>query len=339
MKKYLLKKALVFTMFVLFIGASLVSAVDINLENQNDEKKIIHLNINDGLVGYWSFDLENAEDESGNGNSGIVYGATLVDGISGRAFQFDGVDDYIDILDTGGYEFTNQDLTFSAWVQIADNDNHYHAFMSLADGTTQYGYPIIILSKCRSGYREGRIYFQLQTSLDEALIVPSNEDGDTLPKFEWIYLTGVIDYPDSVKFYVNGDLQGSVTPIDFDMSDALSLKLNFGSTPYPGYNGEYGRHNGRIDEVRIYDRALSDDEIKELYNNPAGLKKTIMFGRISNLTTDVGNLTMFKALRLRCIQFSPFRFYTTAGETIKISEDYRGLLTKNIVFGIFQSNI
>jgi len=212
--------------------------------------------------------------------------------------------------------------------------------MCLADETTQYGYPKIVLGKSRSGHQDGRIYFQLQTSYEDHIIVISNEDGDTLPKFDWIYLTGVIDYPDTLKLYINAELQGAVSLIDFNMSNASILKLNIGSYPYPGYNWEYGLHNGSIDEARIYDRALNENEIKELYENPGSLKKTIIFGRLSNLNMDVGNLMTFHAKRTNCIQFSPFKFATfKSGEKIKIYEEYKGFLNQNIIIGIFESNI
>ena len=105
LKNNLLKKTLVIVIFVLFIGTCLVSALNINSENKIVAKKISQLNLNDGLVGYWSCDFENAEDESGNGNFGVIHGAVAVDGISGRAFYFDGVNDYIDILDINDFLF------------------------------------------------------------------------------------------------------------------------------------------------------------------------------------------------------------------------------------------
>ena len=66
-----------------------------------------------GLVAYWSFDDGTATDEAGNnpfetlvsrdflvslGNGGTIHGANVVDGISGKALEFDGVDDYVACL-------------------------------------------------------------------------------------------------------------------------------------------------------------------------------------------------------------------------------------------------
>lgn len=335
MYKFLLKKTLVYSVIVILIGTSIVSAID--TISENSFKEISKLSLNDGLIGYWSFDYENAEDESINNNNGILNGPTVVEGISGKAFNFDGINDYIEVTNTDDYKFTNQDITFTAWVQIADNSDRYHCFMSIADSVTQYGYPKINLGKSRSGFEDGRIYFQLQTTAEDTIVF-SKEDGNTLPKNQWIFLTGVIDYPDSIKLYINGEIQAIDYLINFDMSDAFLLELDFGSTPYPGYDWEYGRHKGLIDELRIYNRALSDDEIMELYDNPGGFITTIMFGRIINVNTSVGNIITFQAKKLRWIRFSPFQFVTfKSGEKIKISDDYRGLLKEKFLFGLFRA--
>jgi hypothetical protein len=334
-QKYLINKKFVIGVLFLFIGTSLVSAVGINTNNIMIKRENLNFNINDGLVGYWSFDFENAEDESGNGNHGILNEAGVTDGLSGKALIFDGEDDYVEIIDTSDFEFVNQDFTFSVWVKIADNENHYRHFVSLGDATDDV--PRIDLAKARSEAAQGRIFGQIYTP-DESQVL-SFDEGDKIPKNEWLFLTIIADYPDSFKLYLNAELQDLDDLVDFDMSDAESLDLWIGGCPWEGISG-HGFHNSFIDEVRIYDRALTENEIKSLYNNPASLKDTIIIGRISNLNTDVGNLNTFEVISLYCIQFSPFKFVRLkSGETIKISNDYRGLLTKNLAIGIFHANI
>ena len=87
----------------LIISVSVVSAVDLER----------------GLVAYYSFDDCSAKDLSGNGNDGIIYGAKCVNGKFGKALSFDGVNDYVDI---GGGFLTNFEgentLTAVAWVNI-----------------------------------------------------------------------------------------------------------------------------------------------------------------------------------------------------------------------------
>ena len=75
--------------------------------------------LEDGLRAYYPFN-GNANDESGSGNDGIVYGATLTEDRfinSDSAYSFDGVDDYIDVGDDNSLKMTDA-ITISAWVKI-----------------------------------------------------------------------------------------------------------------------------------------------------------------------------------------------------------------------------
>ena len=68
----------------------------------------------DGLVAEWHFDGD-AKDSSGNGNDGSIYGATFVQGISGQALSFDGVNNYVNVGSSPIFDITdrirNHDLT------------------------------------------------------------------------------------------------------------------------------------------------------------------------------------------------------------------------------------
>jgi len=242
------------TMFYLYYGNS-------SSNSQQSPEKVW----DSSYCGVWH--LDDFYDSTYNNNDGTIHGATWTTGISGYCLKFDGENDYMDITDSSDFEFTNQNLTYSAWVQIYDNANHYRIFIALGDANQQYGYPKIVMGKFRSGSHDGRIYMEVVVSGTQCSMPLSNDDGDTLPKYEWIYLTGVVDYPDSLKLYVNAEFQGSDSLLDFDMSEAESLKLNIGSLPYPGWNGEHGRHKGLIDEVRILKKSRSQQWISTEYNN------------------------------------------------------------------------
>jgi hypothetical protein len=78
-----------------------------------------------GLAGYWKFDEGSgtvASDSSNNGNTGtLVNGPQWVDGIRGNALTFDGVDDYVDVLDSNNLD-VSQSITIEAWVKPHVND-------------------------------------------------------------------------------------------------------------------------------------------------------------------------------------------------------------------------
>jgi len=97
----------------------------------------------------------------------------------------------------------------------------------------------------------------------------SNLGGSDMPKYQWIHLAGVYDYTNrEIKMYYNGVLQDDVSYLgNFDLSGASSLKLNIGRY-VSSYS--YNYHVGKIDEVRIYNRALSESEIQDLYIQGGG---------------------------------------------------------------------
>jgi len=117
MRNELWTKGLVFGIILLFIGVSVVPSIGSIIEKSNSNSVIDDISINtihksesnenppipldDGLVGYWSFNEGSgtiAHDYSGNGNDGTINGgATWVAGISGYALSFDGFNDYLDL--------------------------------------------------------------------------------------------------------------------------------------------------------------------------------------------------------------------------------------------------
>ncbi len=227
--------------------------------------------LNEGLVAYWDFDEGSGSvvyDSAGD-HDGTINGATWVEGISGNALSFDGVNDWVEIPDAADFAFANQSVSFSTWVQIYDNINHYRDYIVLEDDHD--GYPRLGLAKLRSGYDGGRVYAQVVNEAMQSCIAMSIDDGETLPKFQWMHLAAVFDHENSLlTLYLDGDVQESVPLVSFDMSVASDLGLHLGRSFLYGA-GSYGWHKGLLDEVRIYDRALSPAEVGELYAGGPGL--------------------------------------------------------------------
>lgn len=336
MKTNMLRQGIVIGIMISFVGVSIVSSIGLRYGNSDNDSR----DLNDGLISYWSFDLDSADttkDEISN-HDGTIYGATHVDGISGLALEFDGEGDYIEIQDTSDFQFADESLTYSAWVQIFDNDNQYHCFIYLQD--TVDAYPLLALYKCRSGIEQGRMIFHVANADEGGSIVLSTDDGEELPKYEWMHVAGVVDHDEGIiNLYINGVSQGTDSLVNFDMDDSGTLGFRLGDDPWDNPVNP-GNHHGLLDEVRIYNRALSGREIQELCDNPGGLKPTIVFGRLTDLDSTVGNLATFEAVNIRGIKFSPFEIIRpTAGTMVKISEDYRGFLSDKFIIAICDSNI
>ena len=70
----------------------------------------------DGLIGHWTFDEGNANDVSGNGNDGVILGATPTNGVFGGAYHFDGNSR----IEVGNLSFTTQQYTVNGWIRTTE---------------------------------------------------------------------------------------------------------------------------------------------------------------------------------------------------------------------------
>ena len=69
-----------------------------------------------GLLGHWTFDGGNASDVSGNGNNGVIIGATVASGVSGEAYHFDGNSR----IEVGNLSFDTQEYTVNGWIRTTE---------------------------------------------------------------------------------------------------------------------------------------------------------------------------------------------------------------------------
>ncbi|MEQ9049213.1 MAG: LamG-like jellyroll fold domain-containing protein, partial [Marinoscillum sp.] len=207
-----------------------------------------------GLVAYYPFN-GNANDESENENDGTVNGATLTSdrhGNSNSAYDFSGAGGYsspaIDIPRAPELEPTNA-ITVSAWV----NPDNYENTGIVCKRNSANGRPYNSYSISFGG--DKKFSFTVSTTA-------TGDDGYGLIQktdFEygtWNHVVGTYD-GSKVSLYVNGVLE-----TDTVASGSIvysSLDLYFGRTGASNYT-----YDGRLDEVRIYNRALKPAEIKVL---------------------------------------------------------------------------
>jgi outer membrane protein assembly factor BamB len=204
------------------------------------------------LVGEWRFD-GNANDSSGNGNNGTINGATFVHGISGQALSFDGVDDYVNISNSATLMITDS-ITIEAWVNPRELGVWDRVvFKCASDDLLTCAYVFGLSS-------HGGVYFGMFNGHSQTYIDGSKQ----IPTDEWTHMTGTWDGT-TMRIYINGVEQAETLPFVGPINSANSqLKLGLGF-----YSGDSYAFNGTIDEVRIYNRALSADEIKRQYDEIA----------------------------------------------------------------------
>ena len=199
-----------------------------------------------GLVAGYGFDEGSGgsvADASGNNNNGTVGGAGWVPiGKSGGALNFDGTNDWVTVPDANSLDLTTG-MTVSAWVRPDNLGTAWRSVMfKERPGAVVYG-----LYANTSG----------QVPNVEATFGNTTEDvrGTTkVPDNQWTYLAGTYDGT-TLRMYVNGNLVGS---------EALGGAMTTSTSPLRiGGNERWGEFfDGLIDEVRVYNRALSATEIQ-----------------------------------------------------------------------------
>ncbi|MFB6342645.1 LamG-like jellyroll fold domain-containing protein [Saccharicrinis sp. FJH62] len=237
------------------------------------------IKLDSGLVAYYPFD-GNANDSSiNNNNNGTVYGASITDdrfGNENSAYYFDGIDDFIEISPIKNLDSVC-DFSISVWFRLADweiqpSDN----WKSLVD------LPYIFDGHAKSSVDSSDIItdgFNISLGLDESYksyVLTSTKDLDgnvfisqfspgTALLDQWCHCVFIRE-GDTTRSYINGEL------ISEDLNDGVSLNMNhplyIGT--FAGNNKNYNsfnyNFNGKIDDVRVYSRALNYDEIDSLYD-------------------------------------------------------------------------
>ena len=199
-------------------------------------------------------------DASGNGITGSIFGATwTTGGRNGNALGFDGSSSYVDLGNPSLLQITGS-MTCSAWVKAAANPAN--------DGQ------IVAKSNDAAGW-------QLKTSRDtgpQTFGVAISSGSGRVQRYSttvrslnvWYYVTGVYDAAArTLDIYVNGVLDNGVlrgtipaSQVDAPVNVYIGKRTSL-------YGGRYF-FNGIIDDVRIYNRAMSQAEIQADMNTPVG---------------------------------------------------------------------
>ncbi|MDH3455888.1 MAG: fibronectin type III domain-containing protein [Gemmatimonadota bacterium] len=203
-----------------------------------------------GIVAHWTFDEGSgnvAGDASGNGNVGtLMNGPIWVPGYSGTALSFDGDDDFVLVPDDDALDLAG-DFTISIWVNWINNNIDADV---LRKGNTRNASDWYLIE-----ISDNHIHARLNgssggTNLDQ---VPILNDG------VWHHVAVVRD-ASSNRIYVDGVLRDDSGRNLGDLSN--SNNLTFGSKD----TGDEDFFNGMIDDIRFYNRALTEQEITDLGN-------------------------------------------------------------------------
>jgi hypothetical protein len=223
---------------------------------------IIHAQLTNGLIAYYPFN-GNAHDLSGNNHHGTVYNAVLTadrNGNANSAYSFNGSNTRIEIPDNINFHMSN--FTIAAWVKI---DPISQTIVSKSYGNGVFnsftiGYDNNALASAVSDGSSSAVYYSAPYSLSG----------------NWFhYAVSFDDQNNEVKFFVNGSLISATTSnitLAYD-NNILTIGCEY-QNGVPAYFT-----SGKIDEVRVYNRPLTNPEIRELagITIPAGSGTSMNF--------------------------------------------------------------
>lgn len=215
----------------------------------SDQFELIPLN--EGLVAYYPFN-GTALDASGQGNDGIENGGiNYQEGYSDQAAEFDGVDDYIYINNSESINLSG-DFTISIWVK----PDSFGVVLAKGGTVTLYSRYSINLNH----EDNGRIRVWAGDGTVDNFI-----DSNSLPQTgEWQHILYTYMHSNrQIRIYINGELDKTSTVTDgITQTDG---DLVIGRSDYDNSNpGVPDEYDGLIDEVRIYNRVLTEAEIIQL---------------------------------------------------------------------------
>jgi hypothetical protein len=212
-----------------------------------------------GLVLHYSFDKNDGakvSDVSGRGHDGVVRGATWQEG--GRRcgeYRFDGVNDCISVPPMD----LPKDITVCFWIRTTDSNEGNWPFAVFLVDRDMFGPSRDWSVGLGQG---GRIQFNTGSpgtdSQDNVLTCPKHVNDGT-----WVHVAVVRSTTDATKrIYVNGRLEAS-SNFDAEPFENTGLDIYIGASVCDTMQHRF--FNGSMDDVMIYDRALSDDEVKSIY--------------------------------------------------------------------------
>jgi hypothetical protein len=207
--------------------------------------------LNNGLVAYYPFD-GNANDESGNGNHGTVHGATLTEdrfGNADSAYEFDGIQSRIKLMKNAMDGLNSLSIGF--WLKTNDSGS-IKSFISGANSSQHNEFLII---------HDGPSVFTYLKGNDAGIGHSIINDGI------WHYLT-ITRSSSEIKLYIDGGYDSPLwytAPTGTLTIDTSGLWLGGDQDCVGGCWESSQQYDGVLDDIRIYNRALTECEIKSLY--------------------------------------------------------------------------
>ncbi|MEN6337988.1 MAG: LamG-like jellyroll fold domain-containing protein, partial [Phycisphaerales bacterium] len=198
------------------------------------------------LVGLWTLD-GNASDTSGKGNNGTVTGgvANWVPGMVGQAMDFQNGQTFIDCGKGASLNLTDA-ITITGWIRMGFTAAD-RKIVANQDGTTG-GYKMGL-------YTNNKLELEIRTSANAATLNRDTAGGAVLQQDVWYHVAGVYSKGKFIRTYVYGNLDRELATTAVLGASTASFKLGCGESATSYF------WLGALDDMRVYNRALSQEEI------------------------------------------------------------------------------
>jgi hypothetical protein len=216
----------------------------------------------ENAVAIWLFDDGaggGVVDSSGNDNNGTIMGdSKWVDGKFGKALEFDGATTIVDCGAGESLDFVGQtNFSISVWAKSDTNNITDGMFVWKALGCStwaQYGFGVGAIEANSVAPNKLNFYYRVNNSGTEEIVV----DEGNFPADEWVHAVGTYD-GEKLRIYMNGQM----------VADQDSSGIPWASTEHVYIGGDPGcgvRYiwSGALDELMIFNKTLTEDEVKDL---------------------------------------------------------------------------
>jgi len=216
-------------------------------------------NVSAGLIAHWEFDEGSgtiARDSSGNGYDGTLQGdPQWVAGMVGSgALSLDGTDGLVEVGHDASLSLTDT-LTITAWVRVHNLSTYYFLVCKQPSGTARDNYPGNY--EFRTEVNSGALQFGHQETEGEQYTFYTSDSPIAVE--QWHHVAVTVTRGDLVEFYIDGVAAGSS-----EQSTNFGV-LNDEPVRIGGRKDGYSFFNGILDDIRLYDRALSAIQIQKLF--------------------------------------------------------------------------
>jgi hypothetical protein len=242
-----------------------------------------------GPIGFWPLDAattnftsNQTSDTSGSGNTGTLIlmssATSSVTGQMGQALVFNGSSQYVKTTNTYNGSVFNH--TYSAWINRAGNSSvGLKGAVEAKGGGAPFGFEFAVFNSAGNTTNNNKLVF----TANNISVVSSG----TITNGQWVHAVATVDGSGNVTLYQNGVLNGTGT-------------LTYGgdnTRPFDiGFNDSTDYFNGAIDDVRIYNRALSASEVSQLYNGTLASKQSQLAAASSATTLDQLKMVLLQLL-------------------------------------------